>query len=124
MNSRSSTQTSYDAPGWFTCHCRPKSLPGVMAPGEGDPHPESWRISVNGMVYLVHVSVRLRSVPKSLKHSLQTLPSGSVLTSGTLRRTLLDAPGPFLAQKEIPLYLLASYAALGSWKFKPIPAKR
>ena len=61
--------------------------------------------------------------PKSLKHSVQTPPSGSVFTSGTFNRTFPVESGPFLAQNEIPAYLEASYCPFGSMKFIPIPEK-
>src|SRR6185312_3363901 len=67
--------------------------------------------------------VRFRSAPKSLKHSLHTPPSGSVFTSGTLRRTLPVESGPRLAQKAMPAYFDASYGPLGSMRLVPMPEK-
>ena len=61
------------------------------------------------------------SAPKSLKHSVQTAPSGSVFTSGTFRRTLATESGPFLPQNMIPAYFEASYCPFGSMKFMPMP---
>ena len=60
-------------------------------------------------MYCVHSSLSVISMPKSLKHSLQILPSGSVDLSGTFSFTFEAPPGPFLAQKVMPLYLPASY---------------
>jgi len=48
------------------------------------------------------------TVPKSLKHDVQTPPAGSVLRSGTFTRTELAAvDDPFFAKKAMPTYLEA-----------------
>src|SRR5262245_47456956 len=89
----------------------------------GAPQPPSWRIDLNGTTYCFHSDVNVKSAPKSLKHSLHTLPSGSVLTSGTFRRTLPVELSARRAQKVTPANFEASYWALGSMKLTPRPAK-
>src|SRR4051812_42922564 len=78
-------------------------------------------MALNGTTYCFHSVVSVRSAPKSLKHSVQTPPSGSVLASGTLRRTFPVESAPRLAQKLTPVYLEASYWPLGSTKLTPRP---
>ena len=58
------------------------------ARGRGAPQSGSCFIFLKGNTKRCQASDRLMSAPKSLKHSLQTPPSGSVLTSGTFNRTM------------------------------------
>lgn len=71
---------------------------GSTCVGRGAPHPASWVMLENGIVNLVQVVVRVRSLPKSFEQAVQTPPTGSVLRSGTFTRTAEVAPlEPFLA---------------------------
>src|SRR5262245_36510020 len=99
---------SYLADGTLTWNWIPNSFAGVMCGLRGLPQPGICFIAFQGKMYCFHSVVRFRSPPKSLKHSVQTPPSGSVFTSGTLSRTLPVEVSPFLAQNEIPAYLEAS----------------
>jgi hypothetical protein len=58
-----------------------------------------------------------------LKHSLQRLPSGSVLASGILKRTCAALPAERRALNAMPLYRETSTGDLGSLKTTPMPAK-
>src|SRR6187402_953442 len=88
----------------------------------GEPQPFCWLILYQGTTKYCHSSANVRSMPKSLKHSPQIPPAGSVFLSGTFRRTLPVEPGPFFAQNPMPPYLEASYGPLGSTRFMPMPA--
>jgi hypothetical protein len=93
------------------------------------PQPD-WRRSVHSSVYGAHSVVRLMFLPQS---SLQasapldiaashTPPSGAVFASLMLTRTASAEPGLALAQKLMPLYMLASYALFMAVPPSPAPA--
>jgi hypothetical protein len=123
MNVTSSIQKSNAVPAAATCHCSDISLLASTAGGRGLPQPPSCFSSVNGTSYRVHSSVSSMPTPKSLKHSVHTLPSGSVLPSGILNRTYGLDPFSARATKATPLYLEALYGLRGYRRSMPRPAK-
>ena len=70
----------------------------------GLPQPGICFIAFHGKMYSFQSVVRFRSPPKSLKHSVQAPPSGSVFTSGIFSRTLPVEFSAFFAQNEMPAY--------------------